>query len=130
MKKFNEIREENEKTANKLQEESKEPKTNWIWDSNSAVFWYLPSRTEMRGSYKSPVALESSAREVTSFTNQPMKGELRDTPILETQTLGDDASNRASYSIGQTVFQTQFSQRQRLRQQVPVMPAWAPNGEV
>ena len=28
MKKFNEIREENEKTANKLQEESKEPKTN------------------------------------------------------------------------------------------------------
>ena len=28
MKKFNEIREENEKTASKLQEESKEPKTN------------------------------------------------------------------------------------------------------
>ena len=28
MKKFNEIREENEKTANKIQEESKEPKTN------------------------------------------------------------------------------------------------------
>ena len=28
MKKFNEIREENEKAANKIQEESKEPKTN------------------------------------------------------------------------------------------------------
>jgi hypothetical protein len=28
MKKFNEIREENEKTANKIQEESKEPKNN------------------------------------------------------------------------------------------------------
>ena len=36
MKKFNEIREENEKTANKLQEESKDEKTNWIWDSNSS----------------------------------------------------------------------------------------------
>ena len=29
MKKFNEIREENEKTANKIQEDSKEQKTNW-----------------------------------------------------------------------------------------------------
>jgi hypothetical protein len=29
MKKFNEIREENEKTANKILEESKEQKTNW-----------------------------------------------------------------------------------------------------
>lgn len=28
MKKFNDIREENEKTANKIQEDSKEPKTN------------------------------------------------------------------------------------------------------
>ena len=29
MKKFNEIREENEKTATKIQEDSKEQKTNW-----------------------------------------------------------------------------------------------------
>jgi hypothetical protein len=32
MKKFNEIREENEKTANKIQEDSKEQKTNWDWE--------------------------------------------------------------------------------------------------
>jgi len=34
MKKFNEIREENEKTANKIQEESKDQWTIWDWACN------------------------------------------------------------------------------------------------
>ena len=70
----------------------------------------------MRGSYKSPVALESSAREVTSFTNQPMKGELRDTPILETQTLEDGMIKKSPPAIGVSIT---AKPGQRLRQQVP-----------
>ena len=37
MKKFNEIREENEKTANKLQEESNKEKTQWVMHAQPAA---------------------------------------------------------------------------------------------